>query len=206
MTTLLTCYGDVNGRQTVPHAELQAFLCFLQRTTISATYICDATAVSKGFRRLRASHNIVSRGQDLWTPIQEASAQRAVKVETPGHVAGAGRGPRDGPLLSSAGCNRPVLSDTASPCLMGHIEWLLLKASDVCATRRLKHRTIARFIPAWTLGFASRAVSMAVMCSSNLRSPVQESRTRRGETVCPALAAASCRSFDVPPVSSMRDA
>ena len=49
------------------------------------------------------------------------------------------------------------------------------------------HRTIARFVPTWTLGFASRAVSVAVMCSSNLPSPVQESRIRRGETTCPAL-------------------
>ena len=82
ITPLLTCYGGVNGRQTVPRAELQAFLCFLQHTTGPAAYICDATAVSKGFRRLRAGHDIVSRGnQDLWTAIQEASAQRDVTVQ-----------------------------------------------------------------------------------------------------------------------------
>ena len=50
---MLTCYGGLNGRQTVPRAELQAFLCFLQRTEGPATYICDAMAVSKGFRRTR---------------------------------------------------------------------------------------------------------------------------------------------------------
>ena len=44
-----------------------------------ATYICDAAAVSKGFRRLRTGHDVVSRGiQDLSTAIQEASAQRDI--------------------------------------------------------------------------------------------------------------------------------
>ena len=82
MTPLLTCYGGVKGRQTVPRAELQAFLCFLQRTTVPVTYICDATADSKGFRRFRAGHNIVSRGnQDLWTAIQEASSQLDITVQ-----------------------------------------------------------------------------------------------------------------------------
>ena len=81
MTPMLTCYGSLNGRQTVPRAELQAFLCFLQRTTGPATYICDATVVSKGFRRLRAGSDTFSRAnQDLWTAIREASAQRDSEV------------------------------------------------------------------------------------------------------------------------------
>ena len=49
MTQQLACYGGLNGRQTVPRAALQTFLCFLQRTTGPDTYVCDATAVSKGF-------------------------------------------------------------------------------------------------------------------------------------------------------------
>ena len=37
MTPLLTCFGGVNGRQTIVCAELQASLCFLQRTTAPPT-------------------------------------------------------------------------------------------------------------------------------------------------------------------------
>ena len=122
-----------------------------------ANYICDATAVSKCFRHLRAGHDIVSRGnQDLWTAIQGASAQRDITVqwiasheentmhcvdattawfigldtladlvdlEAPsehevcesGNSLTCCRSGQKAPrrLLSSAGCNRPVLSDTA---------------------------------------------------------------------------------------------
>ena len=42
-----------------------------------AAYICDATVVSKGFRRLRAGHDMVSRGNhDTWTAIRAAADQR----------------------------------------------------------------------------------------------------------------------------------
>ena len=78
---LLTCYGGLNSCQTVPRAELQAFLCFLQRTKGPATYICDAMAVSKGFRRLRQGQRCVSNtNRDLWSAIREASKQRDVQV------------------------------------------------------------------------------------------------------------------------------
>ena len=71
----------VNGCQTVPRAELQAFLCFLQRTKGPATYFCDAMAVSKGFRRLREGQNNASRtNQDLWSAIREAAKQRDIDV------------------------------------------------------------------------------------------------------------------------------
>ena len=80
-TPQLTCNGGINGRQTVPRAELQAFLYFLQRTTGPATYMCDATAVSKGFHRLRAGHDMVSSGNhDIWTAIRAAADQRDVQV------------------------------------------------------------------------------------------------------------------------------
>ena len=78
---LLTCYGGLNGRQTVPRAELQAFLCFLQRTEGPATYICDAMAVSKGFQRLRQGQRCVSNAnQDLWSAIRESAEQRDTEV------------------------------------------------------------------------------------------------------------------------------
>ena len=82
MTPQLACYGGINGRQTVPRAGFQAFLCFLQRTAGPATNICDATAVSKGFRRLRAGHDMVSRGNhDIWTAIRAATDQRDIQDE-----------------------------------------------------------------------------------------------------------------------------
>ena len=62
-------------------AELQAFLCFLQRTKGAATYICDAMAVFKGFRRLRLGRRCVSNtNQDLWSSIGEAAKQRDIEV------------------------------------------------------------------------------------------------------------------------------
>ena len=78
---LLTCYGGLDGRQTVPRAELQAFLCFLERSEGPATYICDAMAVSKGIRRLRQGQRCVSSTiQDLWSAIREAAKERDVEV------------------------------------------------------------------------------------------------------------------------------
>ena len=78
---LLTCFGFINGRQSVPRAELQAFLCFLQRTEGPATYICDAMAVSKGFRRLQQGQLCVSNtNQDLWSAIREAAKQRDIEI------------------------------------------------------------------------------------------------------------------------------
>ena len=78
---MLTCYGGFHGRQSVPRAELQAFLRFLQRTEGPATYICDAMAVSKGFRRLRQGQLCVSNtNQDLWSAIREAAKQRDIEV------------------------------------------------------------------------------------------------------------------------------
>ena len=78
---VLTCYGGLDGRHTVPRAELQAFLCFLQRTEGPATYICDAMAVSKGFQRLRqGQHWIPSTNQDLWSLFRNAARQRDIEV------------------------------------------------------------------------------------------------------------------------------
>ena len=93
----LTRKPDVNGILPPPH---QVHLCHggNQQITPSST---------------RKAHN--GRLEKL------LRSMRSVKVETPWHVAGAGREPRDGPLLTSAGCNPAVLSVTASPCLMGHI-------------------------------------------------------------------------------------
>ena len=72
---VLTCYGGLNGRQTA------AFLCFLQRTEGPATCICDAMAVSKGFRRLQQGQRwIPISTQDLWSHIRNAAKQRDIEV------------------------------------------------------------------------------------------------------------------------------
>ena len=65
-----------------PACGASSFFVFPSTRHGPATCTCDATAVSKGFRRLRAGHDIFSRGnQDLWTAIQEASAQRDITVQ-----------------------------------------------------------------------------------------------------------------------------
>ena len=72
MTPLLTCCGGVNGRQTVPRAELQAFLCFFQRTTVpaNATAVSDATtAWFIGLNNLAGGvAEVAAGGQELGHP------------------------------------------------------------------------------------------------------------------------------------------
>jgi len=46
-------WGSVEGRQTVPRAEVMSFLTFLQRTAGLATYVCDATFVVQGVSRIQ---------------------------------------------------------------------------------------------------------------------------------------------------------
>ena len=78
---VLTCYGGLNGRQTVPRAELQAFVCFLRRTEGPATNICDAMGVAKGFQRRRQGRRWTPNSkQDLWSHIRNAAEQRDIEV------------------------------------------------------------------------------------------------------------------------------
>ena len=56
-------------------------------------------------------------------------------------------------------------------------KWLIMFVVLAYIINSISIIVFIRFIPAWTPGCAWPAVSVKAMCSSNLRSPVQESRS-----------------------------
>ena len=74
------CWGTVDGKQTVPRGELTAFLTFLRHTDGPSCYICDASTVEKGFRRLQRDGRAAPGNTDLWQAIKKELDGREIKV------------------------------------------------------------------------------------------------------------------------------